>query len=196
MTQPYWVGNQQTEAETTAWNTVILGAVFLPGVCTVTCTTGRDIDVKKEKGKDGAYLTDQGNDPADVKIVVVLPTKADWKIWLQVLPEIHPRRAGGARSPLEILHPEPNTLGIRNITIKSIKGAPPTARGGKTYEIECMEWFPEPKKPKGTGRAKPAKRKPVWQRPITERTQEELWTAPSGVDALDQIFADLDKLPK
>jgi len=193
MTTPYW-----TEAggdESSAWNTCILGDAWLPGICTVSVDgVGRDVDKKKTKGKDGFALQDNGATGAKITIEVVLLSQDDWTIWQQILPKIHPVKAGGVKTPLEIQHPEPNVLGIRSIYIKNIRGVPPTAKGGKRYVIDCEEWFPQPKDTKGAGADSKAKAvTPNYNTaqvlPFHELVSQPF--APTGADALDQVYSKL-----
>jgi hypothetical protein len=140
---PYWAETNQVESS--AWNTCILGKDFLPGICVVTAEKGRAVDIKKAKGQDGYTMTDNGMTAGKVTIVMTLVNKNDWLAWQQVRPRIDPNRPGGTRKPLEIVHPEPQDRGIQNVVVLNIKGAAPTARGGKVITIECTEWFAAPK---------------------------------------------------
>ena len=197
---PYWIDRGQ-EADGTAWNSVILGSSFLPGIAVVTCSVARDVDAKKTKGQDGATLEDNGVEPAEIGIELTLPRRDDWELWQQVLPDIHPRRPGGPRTPLEIVHPAPNMLGIRNIYVKEIIPEPPTAKGGMKVTLRCVEWFPAPKPVKaaaGKAGTKGAKSKPA-KRSTADATRrleslraEELAYEPTGIDALERAFGETD----
>lgn len=147
---PTWTGSGGPADD--AWRTVILGNVRIPGLCTVSSLKcGIDVKTKKAKGADGPTSQDNGVDASKFVIDIWLNEKS-WPEWLKVVGQIHPRRPGRKRAPLEIKHPEPNVLGITLVRILSITGTPPTARGGKKYRIEVEEWFDEPKpvkKPNG-----------------------------------------------
>jgi hypothetical protein len=140
---PTWTGSGGPADA--AWNTVLLGNVKIPGICTVSSLKcGIDVKTKKAKGADGPTSTDNGVDASKFVIEVWL-NESHWPDWLKVVGKIHPRRPGRKREPLEIKHPEPNVLGISIVRVLSITGSPPTGRGGKKYKIEVEEWFEEPK---------------------------------------------------
>lgn len=143
MAQPGWTG--AGGSADLAWNRVQLGSYVLPGVCTVTgLRTGQQIDVKKQKGTDGAVIEDNGIEPARFRIEVRLNEEL-WLAFQDVLQYIDPRRPGAARSPLPIIHPAPNFLNIREILITSITMGAPSARNGLLVTLACLQWFPQPK---------------------------------------------------
>lgn len=135
------------------WSTCILGGDVLPGVATVECGVKRDIEKQKKKGDDGVTLKDQGYESAPVTITLVQWLEEHWTSWMAILPKIHPRTKGGVRTPLAIVHPEPNHKGVAQVYVEEI---PPTVVGtgaeyGKwTITIKAWQWFPL---------AKPAKSK-------------------------------------
>lgn len=139
---PFWGGDTIEES---AWNFCWLGEDLLPGIVEVTCPKTRSVDVKKQKGTDGAELEDTGYEPAKVTIKLKITDAEQWEAWLAVLPKIDPQKPGGLRQPLAILHPEPNSMGVTTVYVTTISGDPPTARSGKTITIECLQWFPAPK---------------------------------------------------
>jgi hypothetical protein len=157
MAQPGWTGDGGSADS--AWNRVQLGPYVLPGICTITgLAVGQDLDVKKQKGQDGAVMEDNGLEPAKFNIEVQINEEL-WPMFQEILPRIDPRRAGASRSPLEIVHPLPNILDIREIVIKRVVPTSPTASRGMKWVFECLQWFPAPKpkktttKPKDAGRA-------------------------------------------
>ncbi|MFO7181076.1 MAG: hypothetical protein DIU78_020420 [Pseudomonadota bacterium] len=153
MPQPGWPG--AGGSADLAWNRVQLGSYVLPGVCTVTgLEVGQALDVKKQKGNDGAVLEDNGLDPAKFNIEVQFNEEL-WPAFQEVLPKIDPRRPGAARSPLEIVHPLTSFLNIREIVVRKVRPSPPSARGGMKWVLECIQWFAAPK-PKKTGAVKNA----------------------------------------
>lgn len=154
MSLPFWA--DRSDAAVKAWNTVTLGPVTLPGTCVVTAEKGREVDTKKSKGKDGPTMKDTGADQGKVTIEVTLATAEQWKEWQRIRPTIDPNRPGGSRNPLEIKHPEPADRGIQNVYVKSIKGMPPTAKGGKRYQLDCPEWVASPKTAKTNTKTLPA----------------------------------------
>lgn len=155
-TAPYWADDS---LESNLWNFVWLGASLLPGIATVTVRKSRALDVQRGKGSDGAYIVDHGNEPASVSISLLITNKTEWDAWVAVLPSIDPQKNGGTKTPLDISHPEPNSMGITTVYVKDISGNPPTALSGKRIEIECIQWVEAPKQtnatktPKGTAPA-------------------------------------------
>lgn len=111
---PYWDDPSQ------AWDTLILDGEVFPGLANVTGGVGRDLDVKKQKGSDGATLTDNGYDASEITIQLRLGSKADWDELQLILPQFHPRVKGGARGAVTISHPATDLMGITKIYIKSI----------------------------------------------------------------------------
>lgn len=150
MTLPYWADNNFAEAD--AWNTVRLGSVQLPGLCSVKVKKGRHLDTKKAKGQDGYKSTDNGATEGEVDIELTIATREQWKEWQRIRPLIDPNRPGATRNPLEIRHPEAADRGVQNVYVVDIEGSPPSARSGKKYRIKCKEWFPSAKTSKGAGK--------------------------------------------
>lgn len=141
MSQPFWL---DTEEGFSAWDALWLGDEFIPGLPTITIQKTRSVDVQKTKGQDGSFLADNGYDPAKVSISVRIWTRAQWEQWLEVLPNIDPQRPGGLRTPLSILNPVPNGMGIDTVYVTSISMGSPEG-SMLTVSIECIQWFPEPK---------------------------------------------------
>jgi hypothetical protein len=126
-----------------AWDTCLLGGVFLPGVVTISdFEYGQDIDVQKRRKKEKARLRDNGMAPCGFFIIVEL-TAADWPKWVEVLPFIQPRRTGAIRTPLKIVAPIPNVSGVEDVYVHRIKYEPASARRGLVVHIKVAEWFEE-----------------------------------------------------
>lgn len=130
------------------WDAVELAGFALPGVCNVKGKVGRDIEVKKSKGSDGASIKDNGYKPAPVTVTWRVHTKQQWQELQEFLPTIHPRTQGGERRAVSIKHPAPNLLGVDQIYIRDIVF--PEVNGAKEIElrIDALEWREKPKKPK------------------------------------------------
>ena len=150
--QPFWVDEGGDEQ---AWDFCWLGEDLLPGLVEVEAGKSRDVDVQKNKGTDGAALSDDGYVPAAVTITLRMWTREQWAAWQDVYPKIDPQRPGGLRQPLSIVHPEPNHRGIDTIYVTSISGSSPRRGGVKTETIECLQWFPAPKPVKKSTKPKP-----------------------------------------
>jgi hypothetical protein len=128
------------------WDTAILGGIILPGIVSVeSLKVGIDVDTKKPKGSDQATSTDNGLEPAKFRIVVWLVTHEHWFELQAGLDSWNPRRPGRQRQPVELLHPLPNTFGIRNVRVLSVEASQPSAKSGMRVVIEVAEWFAAPK---------------------------------------------------
>ena len=155
------------------WDTLLLGGEVWPGLPTVTSTVSRSIDKQKKKGDDGANLVDQGYEPAKVKIVIRIWLQEQWDDLQSKLATVHPRKKGGVRTPVDIIHPETQLKGVRQIYVEEIGEAVPgtgAQTGMLTITLTASEWFPEPK---------PAK-------PNTKKSKAEAkgGDIPSGADIL------------
>lgn len=126
------------------WDTLYLGGEAWPGIPQIETEKSRDIDIAKQKGQDGATLTDQGYPGATVKITIRVWLDSQWAELNRLLPTIDPRVRGAFRTPIDIIHPEPNLKGVKQIYVKKI-GATTVDKGVVTQVIECAEWFPETK---------------------------------------------------
>lgn len=132
------------------WDRLQLGNFHMPGAWTVTCECSRDIDVKKSKGKDGAHVQDHGYRPATIHLKGTIWEREQWKLLQTILPELHPRKKGGDRAPLNAEHPALAIMGVHTIYVHKIH-APEIGDKGLELDIECLEWTP----PKGV-KKKPA----------------------------------------
>ncbi len=149
-TVPIWDGSGDDQA----WDALILGGVFMPGVPDVTVTAASTIDVKKPSGKALATMTDEGDEPASVDITLQLINQGDLDALPAALAVLKPMREGGKKEPLEIIYPSVNLMGVESIVIKSIKMPKPTAKNGWFITIKAFQWVPEPKKQKAFAKKK------------------------------------------
>lgn len=153
----FWA-DDEADDDASEWNTALIGEDFLPGLIKVTgLKPKREIERKHAKGEDGETFTDNGKPAIDFTIEVTLPGKPEWIHWCRIYPRLDPRRKGAAKTPLEILHPLVNMCGIKTIYIDEISPGWPSADGGMTWTIHCIEWLPAPKKTKANAgkKAKP-----------------------------------------
>jgi len=143
-----WVGSETSIGTTqlgSSWDICQLGLVYLPGVITIEdFEYGQDIDIQKQRKKEKCRIRDNGLAPCAFNIKCELKA-SQWPDWLKVLPSIQPRREGGIRSPLRIVHPLPNAHNVQNIYVHKIKIDPPSARKGMVITIKVAEWFEEAK---------------------------------------------------
>lgn len=135
----------ETAASEADWFTATLGGVNIPGVVTIqNLKVGIDCDTKKSKGDDQPTSTDNGLDAATFEVRVWMNSQ-HFAAWQAVLPHFNPRRPGRQRSPLEILHPMTDELGIRYVRVLHIESEQPTGAKGWIRILKCQEWFDKPK---------------------------------------------------
>ncbi len=141
---PYW------QDDTVAWNHIMIGGVVFPGLAKVTATTGRKIDVKPVRGRDGARIKDSGYENAQISVEIRVNTKADFDALQPRIDAIHPRQTGTARNPVDVSHPSLSMVGISSAYVVKIH-APEIANDTLTIKIEMLEWTPQPRSRPRTG---------------------------------------------
>lgn len=167
------VGEHVKENIGSSWDIVKLGSIYLPGVSTIDgLEIGRDVDVQKKRKKEKAKLRDNGLSPVSFDIIVEITAK-QWPDWLKVRPHIQPK-AGGVRTPLEIVHPLVNAHDVDNVYVHRIKIDSPSPRKGMKIVIKVGEWFEEEKESKGASKKEPKSLIPAYTRPDYRRSQEQL----------------------
>jgi hypothetical protein len=139
-----------------AWDTVILGGMFMPGVARVSVKIDSDLDTKKPKGAKLASIHDKGDKPSRVEIELILEDDEDLDLLEAQLVNLRPRSRGAGRGPVEIQHPNPNFWGITAVTVDNVDAPHPDPVDGWRIQISCLEWAPEPiAVMKGKGKEKP-----------------------------------------
>jgi hypothetical protein len=142
------------ELSVSDWDTIFLAGVRWPGIASVEGKgITRRIDIKRTKGSDGARLKDEGNDPAEFTISLLIYNQPDWVRLQRLLPTVTPRRPGGPRTPISVIYPSLRVLGISTCYIK---GVPVFALDKSTQQLtvtlQAIEWIARPKKlRKGSG---------------------------------------------
>lgn len=134
-----------------AWDMLVLGNFAMPGIWTVTGDVARDLDKKKSKGKDGQRIKDNGYLNAEIVLIGQMTDRDDWKVMINAMKDIHPRKKGSATEPLACEHPVLAFLGITNVYVQRIS-SPRIVDGILEIRIAVLEWLPKPKvkkKPKG-----------------------------------------------
>lgn len=149
-TIPHW---NDGSADQDLWDFVFLGEHALPGVCSCEVELPGDLDFQKPKGSKGSTMTDNGDNPAKVTITMVLWLQEQVDQWFRIVPELRAKSAKGARQPQEIIHPNALMHGIDAVVVDNIRADHPDAINGWTITLDCVEWFPAPKKAKGTTNA-------------------------------------------
>lgn len=133
------------EAGWWSWDTVTLGNQDLPGIATVDIKTKRKLDIKSAPGASGATITDQGYEPADVKISLRMWTREHLGMMEAMLKFISPKLSD-ITTAWDIMHPSTTLHGIVSVYIRGIDGPKRDRDGTWTLDLDCVEWFPSPKK--------------------------------------------------
>jgi len=140
---PFW---ENTE-DPLAWDTVEIAGKIFPGVASVRGSgLKRKVDVKKPKGSDGASLKDEGIEPAKLEITLLIYNRYFWEQLQGLMPLINPRKKGGLRRPMSIVHPLTRLMNITNIYVDGIPIPEHDKRNGfLRFKFTAIEWFPGPK---------------------------------------------------
>ena len=135
------------ELATYEWDYLYLAGELWPGIWEVSgAGVSRRVDAKATKDSDGAVLKDQGMNLAKLTLKGTLWEPDQWVNLQKLLPTVHPRRPGGARTPTSIITPYTKLLGIENIYITAIP-IPQLDKGKQilTVTMQAIEWVPAPK---------------------------------------------------
>jgi len=194
MTELAQYGGSEYEQTANEWNSVLLGGVWLPGICILSIDKcGRDIDQQKQKGSNKAYSEDSGKNLATGSILVQLPGIRGplYDAWKQALGALDPASPTASTGPIEIVHPNTQLRGIKAIRIVDISSPSPTAREGYNPVIKWIEYAEKPKEVKKAAKkaAQPARPPdthlispgPPLIQPLTPTSTMGL----SGMDAFD-----------
>ena len=128
-----------------AWDTCVLGNVELPGIAEVEVETERDLDVKSGSGTTGGTITDKGYKPGEVKIKLRMWNRYMLGILESFMQRASPKR-NTASTAFDIIHPTTQLHGITSVAIQKMSGPKKAADGSWEFNIDCVEWFPAPKK--------------------------------------------------
>lgn len=136
---PFW------EDVPDAWDTITIAGSAMPGLALVTGSgIGRQIDVKRSPGRDGARLRDRGYENAEFEIEIRVWEAGQLEDLQRRLEELHPKRRGGTRNPLDVAHPALAILGVTSMYVKRI-GMPVIKGGVLSITLSCVEWYQTPR---------------------------------------------------
>ncbi len=145
-----------TEAES-QWNTLVLGRNAFPGVWAVEGVSERELEVKPRKGSDLARIRDRGYKNAPLMLIGTIATPEEWETMQPIIRQVHPRKKGKDRDPLQIVHPGAAYLGVNHVYVQRVHAPRALPNGIIEVRIEVLEWSNEPKKlKKRTGKPDPA----------------------------------------
>ncbi len=136
---PYW------EDAPDVWDTVRIAGQDLPGNAKVSGDVVRKLDKKNAKGVDGATITDDGADPTEIEIEIVLATREHWVAYQRVLPSIDPNLGKSKATAVDIVHPALALHQIRSVYVERVSipvpGSDPQTR---IVRIKAVGWLPPP----------------------------------------------------
>ena len=127
------------------WDRLMLGGHVMPGIWEITSgECARQVDHKKTKNKDGARIQDMGLLPPRMSARGRMVSVEDWEMLQQIMPDIHPKHAGGLKFPLSIFHPAVAVLGVSQVYVERVR--PPEVKDGVLeFTIDMIEWSDQPK---------------------------------------------------
>lgn len=142
-----------TYRQAAQWDDLFFQGEKMPGVARVSGDgIKRKIDLKRAKGKAGASVTDEGDEPGRGTIELELWTAEQWQEMLRRLPEVNPRTRGGVKNVVDVSHPLLDFLGISRVYITDIRIPSHDKRAGRLrVQFGFLEWFPKPKPQRPTG---------------------------------------------
>jgi hypothetical protein len=140
------------------YDTCTIAGVALPGLVKIAGTLSRKLDKKNAKGADGATITDDGANAAEIELSVIMWDAGQWTAYQELLPLINPIQTKGKLSPVDVVHPVLALHGIRSVYVEEVTlpqaGNIPQTR---EFKIKLVEWRPAPKTPKPSKSVTPTK---------------------------------------
>lgn len=127
------------------WNHPTVGGNVLPGAWSVRVRARRDIEKKKQKGKDGAAITDQGDNPTEIELRGEIFTQEDWDSWQGMSDAFFAKKKGKERAPLAIVHPQTASKGITSVYLEEVEETIGADEDVLVVTMKLIEWTPRPK---------------------------------------------------
>jgi hypothetical protein len=127
------------------WDTVRLGGVLLPGICSVKGLPMLSFDKKKAGGVDGATITVNGYLPGPIDIECRMWTPSQWQLFVNyVAPKIWRRPNTGKTDPAKLAkdidHPALAVWGIRSVVVLGVSVIEPAGDPGvRVVRLKCVE---------------------------------------------------------
>lgn len=167
--QPWWYGQPtaadgfKLDGEATSlenpWDVCTLGPNRLPGLVKIRPRRSRKLDKKKPPGSHFATVTNQGYNPGELEIVLLLWTPDQWNALQDMMPSLEPPATQGTGTPtFDIVHPVAAFRNIKSIIIEEIEGPfeSSAVRGGMEMRFKCIQFSPPPKNVNATDTPKNA----------------------------------------
>lgn len=145
---PHW------EADPDAWDEVFLGGDPIPGLAKVSVKQKRKVDKKSAKGSNGATVTTQGWEPAEVEISIRTLDPADYEAMFAFAKMLKPsaKNANADKNALGIISGPTSFWDILAIVIEEIDG-PGLKDGILETSIKAVEHTAPAAKTTGAGGA-------------------------------------------
>lgn len=136
---PFW------EDVPDAWDAIVIAGSAMPGLALVSGEgIGRDIDMKKSPGRDGARLRDRGYQNAKFTVELRVWTADQFESLQRRLEDLQPKRRGGTRNALDVAHPALAMLGVTSMYVQGI-GMPVIKGGILSVTLKAVEWYQSPR---------------------------------------------------
>jgi hypothetical protein len=146
---PFWEDNPF------AWDQILIAGVQMPPKWRVEGAISRKLEVKNAPGADGSYVRDQGYQPQQIRLTYTMWTAQHLAALDQLLsrPGVKPQKQAKPQA-LDVVHPQLELLGIREIIVESISTLKETGSG--IYEITFTAWESSPLKKVGVKKIAPS----------------------------------------
>lgn len=138
----HW-GNDPSVAERGVWDTLVLGGKRMPGVARVKLKLPTGIHKRKGRGKRGAHLKDEGAEPRECLIDIIIETAEDRLLADDLRDFICGRANGDPSEPLAILHEGANYFRIQNVVLGDVEVDHPDPVDGWHWQLQAFEWIPD-----------------------------------------------------
>lgn len=142
-----------------AWDVCTLGSNRLPGLAKLRIRKGRKLDKKRPPGAHFATVTDQGYNPAELELTLIIWTPLQWDTFQDMMPVLEPPATKGYAAPtFDIVHPAAAVRSVKAIVIEDIEGPfdSSVVKGAMEFRFKMIQFFPPPKNLNATNTPKNA----------------------------------------
>jgi hypothetical protein len=127
---------------TSIWDRFVVAGRALPGVATVDGAKRVRLDERSASGSDGASLTHQGNDGAQVTVRLRMWTADQVEEWGRREKEFLARAGKSRPKPVVVYHPALAIHGIKSLFVKEVGLLRVQAGGSGEVSIRFVEFLP------------------------------------------------------
>ena len=124
------------------WDTLILGNIVFPGIVQNAQPQVRfDWEEPKSSGTKGGRVQYKGAQLKAFNFTILIYNDEQWEEWENLLTgQLKEQMSGEKGTPLEIIHPVANNIGVSFVVIQSIDMAQPSNDGGYLYALQLLEY--------------------------------------------------------